>query len=1069
MSATDKSGVSAQELRKMLPEVGQLVEVRRRQWVVADIHTSRLSSETSLLGVRDQQGEYQVKRPSRTTTGQSLLTLSSIEEDALGEELQAIWELEPGARILEKAGLPKVGEFDEPGRVDAFLDAVRWGAATNADVQALQAPFRSGIAIEDYQLDPLVRSLQMPRVNLLIADDVGLGKTIEAGLVVQELLLRHRARTILIVCPASLQLKWQAEMQEKFGLEFRVVDTSYLKELRRSRGIHANPWSSFPRLITSMDWLKSEIPLRFMRDAIPSVPTYPRTFDLLIVDEAHNAAPSGRGRYATDSLRTNLLRELVPHFEHRLFLTATPHNGYLESFTALLELLDDQRFARGVRPRPEPLAEVMVRRLKRELPPRFDGTPRFPERKLEPITVTYTDAERAAHAELASYTELRVANASGQAEAFATEFVLKLLKKRLLSSPAAFSRTLAKHRHTVEEARALKTRSKATFGVLRQLAERVDDSYETEEDYEQAEDEAQSSSVRLFHPLSSEEESFLDSLARWAEQASTRPDAKAQALLDLIERTCRPGGVWNDERLIVFTEYRDTQKWLFELFAARGLTEGGRTELLFGGMDTEERAAIKASFQADPGQSPVRILLATDAASEGINLQNHCHRIVHYEIPWNPNRLEQRNGRVDRHGQRAPEVLVYHFAPHGWQELKNVEDIPVGKLEGDLEFLRRTVVKVEEIREMLGKVGPVIADQVADAMLGRRRTLDTSRAEKEGEVVRRQLRFERDLQKELQRLEESYDETRAEQRLTPEHIRSVVETALELARQPALISVGEGTYRLPELIGAWTRAADGLAHPFSGEIRPLTFDAEVAKGRDDVVFCHLGHPIVQMSLALLRAEIWQPTDARSLERVTARVIVDPRLRDPVAVAYARLVVTGADGHRLHEEVIQAGGAVSEGALDRFGVNALRDALAYPADGAVSETTRERLLALYPKLAPSLSQAIDARARERTDSLVRLVGEQRDQEIAKITAVLEELRAQILTELDEPDVEQLALFNADEREQLERNRDFLRARVEQIPAEIEREVEVIRRRFADPEPRVFPVAVEFLVPRGVDLE
>src|SRR5205814_6472498 len=136
----------------------------------------------------------------------------------------------------------------------------------------------------------------------------------------------------------------------------------------------------------------------------------------------------------------------------------------------------------------------------------------------------------------------------------------------------------------------------------------------------------------------------------------------------------------------------------------------------------------------------------TDAASEGINLQNHCHRLVHYEIPWNPNRLEQRNGRIDRHGQRASEVFVYHFAPAGWKELKDVETVPVGKLEGDLEFLRRAVVKVEEIREMLGKVGPVIADQVAEAMLGRRRTLDTRQSEQEGEAVRRQLRFERELE-----------------------------------------------------------------------------------------------------------------------------------------------------------------------------------------------------------------------------------------------------------------------------------------------------------------------------------
>ena len=169
-----------------LPEQGQLVEVRRRQWVVAEVTGSALS---------------RVPRTGNGSQPHHLVTLSSIDEDALGEEIQVVWEIEPGARILEKAGLPEPTGFDDPVRLDAFLDAVRWGAATNADVQALQSPFRSGIAIEDYQLDPVARSLQMPRVNLLIADDVGLGKTVETGLVVQELLLRHRARTVLVVLP----------------------------------------------------------------------------------------------------------------------------------------------------------------------------------------------------------------------------------------------------------------------------------------------------------------------------------------------------------------------------------------------------------------------------------------------------------------------------------------------------------------------------------------------------------------------------------------------------------------------------------------------------------------------------------------------------------------------------------------------------------------------------------------------------------------------------------------------------------------------------------------------------
>ncbi len=172
-----------------VPEQGQLVEVRRRQFVVAEVVRSAL--------------------PTDGRSPQHLVTLTSIEDDALGEQLQVVWEIEPGARILERAGLPRPGGFDDPERLEAFLNAVRWGAITDADYQALQSPFRSGITIEDYQLDPVVRAIQMPRANLLIADDVGLGKTIEAGLVIQELILRHRARTVLVVCPASLQIKWR--------------------------------------------------------------------------------------------------------------------------------------------------------------------------------------------------------------------------------------------------------------------------------------------------------------------------------------------------------------------------------------------------------------------------------------------------------------------------------------------------------------------------------------------------------------------------------------------------------------------------------------------------------------------------------------------------------------------------------------------------------------------------------------------------------------------------------------------------------------------------------------------
>src|SRR5437660_4457040 len=190
------------------PEQGQLVSVRQRQWVVSEVAKSTLP-ESPLYAVNGQR--------------QHLVSLSSVEDDGLGEELQVIWELEPGAKAIERSPLPEPTGFDPPDRLDAFLDAVRWGAASTADLKNIQSPFRSGIDIEDYQLDPVVREIQMPRVSLLIADDVGLGKTIEAGMTASELIIRHRARRILVVCPSSLQMQWRDQMRDKFALGSATV------------------------------------------------------------------------------------------------------------------------------------------------------------------------------------------------------------------------------------------------------------------------------------------------------------------------------------------------------------------------------------------------------------------------------------------------------------------------------------------------------------------------------------------------------------------------------------------------------------------------------------------------------------------------------------------------------------------------------------------------------------------------------------------------------------------------------------------------------------------------------
>jgi superfamily II DNA or RNA helicase len=1034
------------------PEPGQLVEVRDRRWVVGDVHRSAQPETADAM------------------EGQHLLRLVSVEDDAPGEELSVVWELEPGRRRIDEAELPtpQGGNFDEPGRLEAFLDAVRWGAVTSADSHELQAPFRAGISIEDYQLDPAVRALRMPRANLLVADDVGLGKTIEAGLVIQELLLRHRARTVLVVCPASLQLKWRDEMAEKFGLEFRIVDAELLRDLRRNRGLYANPWAHYPRLITSIDWLKRDRPMQLMRDVLPSHPTYPRRFDLLVVDEVQTAAPSGRGRYATDSQRTKALRTIGPHFEHRLFLSATPHNGYQESFTALLELLDDQRFAREVPPSREQLARVMVRRLKSELPPHPDGTPRYPERKIIHLEVGYTDEERRIHAALREYAESRAKaaeHARGKAGRAAAEFVLTLLKKRLFSSPAAFAHTLAQHRATLAQpARGLA--DPPSDKVLASARDELESDFEDEDSLEEAWSDAYAAAERFTAPLSDHEEALLEEMAAWAERARDRGDTKSDLLVDWVEEVVRPGGVWSDERVIIFTEYRHTQQWLQERLVARGLG-GDRLALLFGGMDTDERETIKAHFQHDPAGSPVRILLATDAASEGIDLQRHCHRMVHVEIPWNPNRLEQRIGRIDRHGQPSPEVLVHHFVGAGWQHAQP------GSLESDLHFLHVAAEKVEAIRDDLGNVGPVIADQVAEAMTGRRHTLETGDTEQRS-PQRRVLKLERDLREETARLRQQLDASIDKLNLTPATIERVVRVGLAVARQPGLtpadLDRGDGreysglVFGMPQLTGSWALASVGLEHPVTGQRRPITFAHEIAAGHDDVVLVHLGHRLVQQCLRLLRAEIWAAGPQANLARVTARLVPDDALDHLAVIAHGRLVITGADGHRLHEEVIAAGGRVRSARFARFNVGETDAAIAAATTDAPPAERLADLEALWPDCEGPLRTALDYRARTRAEALATHLDKRADEEVRAITAVLEELRQRIEDELAEPDLEQLQLFTPDERAQYDRDLDALRHRLDQIPEELDQETQAIRRRYETTKPRHFPAAVTFLIPR-----
>ncbi|MFM7175460.1 MAG: SNF2-related protein, partial [Caldilinea sp.] len=279
--------------------------------------------------VRNRRGLTTGVEPFDAPTGRLHLVSIDYKDDQLPRSEKLIWELEPAGRLLEPTALPNVANSDPmPAEdYDALLRATRWSATTPfvdpdgsgpLDRLPLFSPFHGAVQVEDFQLVPLLKALRMPRVNLLLADDVGLGKTIEAGLILTELLLRRRVQRVLVLTPASLRLQWRDEMWDKFSLPFDLIDRNETHALRRRLGMDANPWCSFSRIVASYHYLRQDDVLeQFLNacripDGSPHLP-----WDMLIVDECHNLMPSAFGE---DSDLCQMLRLLAPHFEHRLFL-----------------------------------------------------------------------------------------------------------------------------------------------------------------------------------------------------------------------------------------------------------------------------------------------------------------------------------------------------------------------------------------------------------------------------------------------------------------------------------------------------------------------------------------------------------------------------------------------------------------------------------------------------------------------------------------------------------------------------------------------------------------------------
>ena len=1081
--------------QKFVLQRGSVVQCRSHRWLVEEVE------------------------PAEHPGGDTVVRMACLDDDANGQRLEVFWQREVDALVLGETTWDTVGQrgFDDPQIFGSYLNTLRWNCVTSTDPGLFQAPLRAGIDVKPYQLEPLRKALLMPRVSLFIADDVGLGKTIEAGLIMRELLLRQKVHRVVVVAPPSVVLQWKGEMESRFGLSFAVLDRQYITEMRRQRGWGINPWATHTRFIISQALVRDESYAGPLRDWLGDEGKQA----LLILDEAHNAAPASGSKFAIDSKLTRAMRDLAGRFEHRLFLSATPHNGHSNSFSALLEILDPTRFCRGVAVRKQDLEDVMVRRLKEdlrqidvELPERLvvpeviDGLPaNTPEIKLAELLNRYRELRNQ-----------RLASA-GKRERTAENLVISNLQKRLLSSIAAFDRTLRVHRNTLEKRAAKADKQRPVrleaLDLLQGSINGDDDRAEgNEEDLLEEADAQHEAAVGSALLASEEEKQLLLEMQTIAEAARYGADSRVQRLELLIRQHLCPrlgqqGAEWAGERLLIFTEYADTKDWLErrlrELIAGSDRAED-RIATFHGGIGDERREAIKRSFNSPPNADPLRILIATDAAREGVNLQNHCRRLVHFDVPWNPGRMEQRNGRIDRTLQRAPQVYCHYFVLP-----QRPEDV----------VLDTVVRKTDQIRQELGCLPPVVIRKLNDLLAKGINPLSLARTiadikgldqEEDMRITRALLDEElegsrerkEELIKQVGKLERALERSTKWLNFSRTQFRNALNTSLQLTGKPqgnnrleliprdasqAAQDPDRAIWEFPsaaDLPGgeaAWGDVLDALRPPRQPgqklwqwrqetQLQPVVFQ-DPQEVNADRVHLHLEHPLV---MRLLNRFLMRGFQSDALSRAAVLGTSDDTAK---LIVLARLSLYGHGASRLHDEVLAVVAEWDPADPNRR----LRKLTSEKSDRAMTDLKESLQLqlkapetaamALQQHLAADIShlrEALDRVVEERRQSAAQKLAKRANDEVARFVRVLEDQRKRILSTRSSTNenLDQLLLDLGgikEERRQLQNNRKYWEERLQTIDIDLEQEPERIRRTFALQTHRVEPAGAIYLWPQG----
>jgi superfamily II DNA or RNA helicase len=656
----------------------------------------RVTLESVVPGVRltGVAGPGPVEVVSTKWFGSSIIQVTFTAAD--GTSSQTLLRRDDESRLrLEHAGRarPMDGDADE-WRLGAEALRIRYAAL-----------FDPMLAVATSDLRPLPHQIKavygdmLPRVPMrfLLADDPGAGKTIMCGLYVKELMLRGDLARCLVVAPGSLVEQWQDELQDKFGLRFEVLTRPMIE----ATGLDQNVFERYPLLIARMDQLSRSDDLK---DALGRT-----DWDLVVVDEAHRMSAHWFGQELSITKRYDLGRLLGRVTRHLLLMTATPHAGKQDDFQLFLALLDGDRFEGRFRDGVHAVqADDLMRRMVKEELLTMDGKPLFPERRATTVPYRLSDHEQELYEVVTAYVREEMGRADNLEEGDGRRrtnvgFALTVLQRRLASSPEAILRSLERRRARLQKrlressTERLDDDLPARDRLARILGkdERVDDALDDlpGEELEELEDTVvdAATAARTRAELSAEI-SMLDDLVEVAHRVrSSDTDRKWSELRSILaDHALQTDGYGQHRKLIVFTEHRDTLDYLRERISSL-LGDERSVVTIHGGVRREDRRKAQELFTQD---KDVRILVATDAAGEGLNLQR-AHLMVNYDLPWNPNRIEQRFGRIHRIGQT--EVC------HLWNL------VAAGTREGEVYL--RLLEKVEEQRAAYGgKVFDVLGD-----------------------------------------------------------------------------------------------------------------------------------------------------------------------------------------------------------------------------------------------------------------------------------------------------------------------------------------------------------------------